>query len=418
MIDRKSEHRLRAGVLPLTLAICLILSIICTASILFAYYNNLLWIAAKTQRRVSMNVDSAVEYFLAGNLNGLPPGASSEIDLFGEGRDSVRFKASVWGLFDRLLIEAYDGGFTSSKDIIVGYRSREQSRLALYVSNSSPNALTLVGDARIYGNASVPQGGIKAGYYNRQGYSGKQLIDGEVQRSEKSLPVFDDDVAGKIQDLRQLLTSGARDFEQSIPDRMVNSFANSRITYFSEDAILVDSYLDGNIAIVSQSDITISSSAALDNVILVAPIIRFTSGFKGCLQAFATNEIVLEKGVVLKYPSALVVDSDQRGKITITDNCSCNGLVMLSGERDTEGMMKIAKSAVINGQVVAAGKCDLEGTINGQLICKSLNIMDGSGDHVNFLKDGVIDGFGLPKQYLYPGIFNGEKRSPGILINL
>ena len=365
-----------------------------------------------------MNVDSAIEYILAGNLKGLPSGASCEIDLFGEGCDSVRFEATAWGLFDRLLIEAHDGSFTSSKHVIIGYRSREQSSLALYVSSSSPNALTLVGDARIYGNASVPQGGIKAGYYNREGYSGKQLIEGEIQASEKSLPLFGDDLARKIEDLKQLIASGSQDFDQSIPDRMINRFTNSRKTYYSDDAILVDSYLDGNIVIISQSDITISSSAALDNVILVAPIIRVTSGFKGCLQAFATNEIILEKGVILKYPSALVVDSNQGGKVTISDNCLCNGLVMLSGENDTEGMIKIAKSAVINGQVVTTGKCDHEGTINGQLICTSLNILDGSGDHVNFLKDGVIDSSGLPEQYLYLGIFKGEKDSPGIMINL
>ena len=418
MINHRFHHKLKAGLLPLTLSICLVLSIFCAASILFAYYNNLLWIGAKTKSRVAMNVDSALKYMLQSNLNGLSLGSEYGLDLFGEGRDSVRFTAKAWGIFDWLRIEAYDGRFVRSKDVIIGYQTQDRSSIALYVSNNSPNSITLVGDARIYGNAWVPQGGIKAGYFDREGYSGTRLIDGEIHASENRLLLFGNDVVIKIQKMIQLLGSVNQGFGRSIPESLSNSFSNSCLTYFSDKSIFVSSHLDGNILIISQSDIIVNYSADLDNVILVAPAIRFSSGFKGCLQAFATREIVLEEGVVLKYPSALVVDSERGGKVDILENCQVNGLILSSCESDTEGLTRIAKSSVVNGQVITTGKCSHQGVINGQLFCKSLVIIDGSGEHLNFLKDGVVNRFGLSGQYLFLGILKEEKERPRVLINL
>ncbi|MDX8341692.1 hypothetical protein SLH46_21010 [Draconibacterium sp. IB214405] len=410
------DKKISAGILPLTLSISLILALFCMAAILLAYYSNLLWIQAKNSYRVELNAQSALEYVLNNKISSIPLNSSFSTDLFHQGRDSVTISKRAWGIYNLLSIEAYSNKIRHNTNQLIGYAG-VQNNLALYVCNSSPTALTLAGATEINGNAWLPSKGIKAGTYNRIGYSGSSLVAGETYRSESKLPTLDDNINPKLQQVYDLLGTKIEQVKE-VPKAMENSFHNQMKILYSQESILLQSQLKGNIAVVSASEIEIDPSSNLDNIILVAPAIKFKPGFKGCVQAFADKFINLASGVKLLYPSALITNSTKDSQINISENVVFQGVIYQSGDTKLNPSIFISSGSRIEGQVITHGSIEHHGIVYGQILCNSFEINDNSGLHINYLFNAVVDRFSLPETYLFPGILASDIQYPEIITRL
>ena len=158
--------------------------------------------------------------------------------------------------------------------------------------------------------------------------------------------------------------------------------------------------------------------AKLEDIILFAPRITFETGFKGCAQAFASEKIFIEPDAQLYYPSVLLTSGNNSSEIVIGSNSKIEGTVFNYCTAPNNASIKLQPGSVVEGQVISKGSIQHFGTVNGQVICNSLFFADNSGQYLNLLKDGIIDRFSLRPGYLFPGIFEFDVKSPGILINL
>nr|WP_321355536.1 hypothetical protein [uncultured Draconibacterium sp.] len=415
-MNRIFKKKISAGILPLTLSVSLILALFCMAAILLAYYSNLLWVQTKNSYRLELNAHSALEYILNNKISSIPLNTSLSTDLFGDGRDSVTISKKAWGIFNLLSIEAYSNKSKHNTNQLIAYVGG-QDNLALYVCNRTPTAITLAGNTEIKGNVWIPSKGIKAGTYNRIGFSGSELVLGKTLRSEFKLPKLDEEINLKLQEVFSLLYSKVERVKK-VPEKMENSFNNQVKILFSQEPIIIQSQLKGNIIVVSELEIEIDADSNLDNIILVAPVIKFKSGFKGCVQAFAGKFIDLASDVKLLYPSALITSSTENSQIRISENVIIQGVIFQSGDTNLNSNIFISSGSRIEGQVITNGSIEHHGTVYGQILCSSFEITDNSGQHPNYLFNAVVDRFSLSETYLFPGILASDMQRPEIITRL
>ena len=119
----------------------------------------------------------------------------------------------------------------------------------------------------------------------------------------------------------------------------------------------------------------------------------------------------------LSYPSALIVEANDKALIEIAEECTVEGTVLLTDNNCKGGVILLSTGSTVYGQVISESKIEHYGVVNGQVVCKSLVITDRAGEHINYLRNGTVNRDLLPEQYLFAGIFEGETSHPKVLIN-
>lgn len=193
-------------------------------------------------------------------------------------------------------------------------------------------------------------------------------------------------------------------------DTLSQSFTHSTVRVYSPDKISIEHlFLQGNVIISSDIEITVSSNTYLNNVILAAPSVKIKDA-KGCCQIIASNKIELQQGCQLEYPSiAIVYDTLQKsdGEIVVDKNAYFFGsLFHICKSANTASGVKLSKMSSIAGLVYATNYTQCEGLIIGSLISgKTLANISGSLSE-NMLVNCTIDKSKLPPEFGYPILFN------------
>jgi cytoskeletal protein CcmA (bactofilin family) len=156
--------------------------------------------------------------------------------------------------------------------------------------------------------------------------------------------------------------------------------------------------LEGQVILEVKDSIYISRNAIIENAIIKSKIVYIESGFSGTVQIFASQKIVLEESVQLKYPSVLGLIEEEfptefGAKITLGKNSQVIGSVFLWSKHPNFRMLpalSISSEAEIDGLVYCAGKTQLRGTINGSLYTNKLFLKTASSAYENHLLDGQL----------------------------
>ncbi|TAJ09155.1 hypothetical protein DMA11_20675 [Marinilabiliaceae bacterium JC017] len=415
--------KVSAGLLPLTVAISLILTVICGALILVLYYNNLLWLKHEKDMRFVNNILSAREYVLASNVMNFPPGEVMGVDLFDEGKDSVLIQRNRWGAFDLFLLEAIGGKRKRKEAFLAAKTVPLYPEVALYLADHNGVGLTLIGHTSIVGNASLPKQGVQAGYLNHQSFVGAQLVNGTREQSLSTIPQLSEEFTEVFRNLTAVRkTEKTTCYKDLRTISLDNPFTAPTKYLVSDERITLSEAFSGNIIICSSAEIEITSSCQTDNVILVAPRVLVKSRFSGNLQVFATESIVVEDHVKMGYPSVLVCQNSDGTKIEIGRNTVIEGgvyhLDFQKGSNESYGSLFIDEALVV-GQVVSSGNVELLGSVYGQLICEK-TIYRGQGGKIynNYLVDCEIDITKLPALFLFPAVLDNQSSTVEILRDL
>lgn len=102
------------------------------------------------------------------------------------------------------------------------------------------------------------------------------------------------------------------------------------------------------------------------------------SGFCGERQIFATDTVIIEENVVLKYPSGIYV---KNGYIEIKDSSEVNGYVIVTGR------YKQSPLAKVRGSVYVDGIAQLQGIISGKIYAKECSYYSPEGIYSNTIYD-------------------------------
>lgn len=396
---------LKAGALFYSIVISVIIGIVSASVILLSGLS-----AEEFQRSASindlhLNAASGLNLLLS-KQSLLAENEKKSIDLFGKGCDSVELERKYWGAFEIVISRAFRRGQEVSRIAQAGSFSDSKENYCLYIPDQN-KPLAVCGKTKIRGTAFLPEAGVKRAYIEGESYSGSALVYGEIRKSEKTLPGLNKQMIERLRSLSLDLLSYEK-IEMNDDQPLRNSFSNPPLIISDNGRIMLRGNYSGNIAIVSKTMITVQADAILQDLILVAPKVVIREGFKGNIQVIASDSIIIEKNVTLKYPSVLGIvqnnNSLHGSAVLLNENDTITGVVFSCGtdvpllQRQVAACVR--KGAVVYGQVYSTGFTEMQGSVFGSLFCKNILLSTSSSIYENHLLNAVIDRSRLPAGYV------------------
>jgi len=357
------------------------------------------------QSRLIKNLESALQI-----AQTLPIEKEAIIfDLFGNGNDSIKIEQSNWGLFPRTKISAWihTGKYVDSlsKHFLMGVPLQNEFASAIYLCDGL-GSLSVCGNTLIKGKAYLPKGGVKAGIIANRYFERDNFIDGTIAISQSNLPGLSYELLQQLRPIIELAGNG------EYQDTLIHSFAHSAMVIKGKSFYLDKVFWRGNIVLIAEDSVWISSNANIKDILIFSPKIRFRSDFSGNLQAFASEEIIVEQKVFLAYPSvlALLENSDVKTKIVVDTLSQIDGLILAQNNKQTKEKpsVRLAPKSLLRGQVYVEGFLEANGAIYGNASCEKF-VLKLSAYTENFLLDAIFDFTKLPSIYLQPPILKNSK---------
>lgn len=376
------------------------ISVLCGCLVLISQYQNLLNKKLLLQEELIDRNNSAFNKYL-NNLRLLDYEKTEEIDLFEDGILSYISKKN-WGFYDVLISKTVFQKDTLYKIALIGKISDEQNPLALYVTDYG-KALKLSGKVEISGQMKVPVGRTEQAYVN--GPTGNSIqIEGQQQISEDRLPKIDQSIDIDISKYRQI------QLEQVKNNSIINNFDKETIVLnINGVSNLNNITCKGNIIITSNTTLTISNSANLNDVLIIAPEIVLQSGFNGNVQVIANKVVEIEEDVNLRYPSSIYIKNDiDSVSIKIKKNSTLIGGIVIDGDTYTGSLKRkliIEENAKVIGTLYNYGRTQLKGNIIGSLYSDRMFLKTNSSDYENVILNATINRDDLPKDFVEIPLF-------------
>lgn len=332
--------------------------------------------------------------------------------LFSNAEDSVQYKRSIWGVYYMTFCKASFKEISYHRAALYG-EQMNKNLFALYLADHK-RPVSICGKSSLQGKCFIPASGIKAAVVDRIPFSGRKPDEENLAPSSEQLPP----VNKKIEDtnlsiLQNVLNERGAIIEQSVPmaksnqeDSIFRSFSQTTWFYKLPDNFgLKNISVKGNIVLVSKGTVTIYENAKLEDVLIYARKIIVKSGFRGSLQAFASDSIIVEAHVKLDYPSALMLLPFEEKKITpaiVTGTyVKLDGLIYASHFFSAKApFVLLEKKSKVRGLTYVNGYFTHKGNIEGTLICDILMLRQPSGTYENYLMDGEISSLSIPSFFV------------------
>lgn len=408
--------RYRASSAALTYTVFLMALIIGTLSLfIFAISLNrqVLW-SLHTRETTIRNCNGGIEVLLGSNEL-VRNGDTLKFSLFGNGDDTVLVSRIQWGLFERIFCQAENANYKYSKIAFVGGWSKEQGAVAIYLTNRGL-PLSLAGDCLIVGDCYLPLQGISSGSIGGRYFTHDTLVHGKTSFSSHKLPNLAKALVENLNGFSQSVQQNNQHLESDDFDSVFVSF-NKQTQFFAhaQPINLTNKQLRGNIVIRSDKRIVIDSTTYTEDILVIAPCIIILNGFKGSLQAFASDTIKVGSHVSLLYPSVLCVNKSTSGSkvvnssyICIGDNSNLEGcIVNNSGSLlKSNAAISLGNKTKVIGLVYCNGLAELKGEVLGSVYANGFIVFDPTTIYENYLLDVSINAKDLPYEFVAPGLFD------------
>ncbi|HEU4789520.1 MAG TPA: hypothetical protein VFS71_07535 [Flavobacterium sp.] len=406
----KWNHKLKSGALQFTVFVAVLIALLLSALILYAYT----FIYMKEQSKGAIeNIQLSaigIEYLLEQNeFNG----DTLDIDFIKNENQSVKVHLSPWGVFEKAFVVTQFRKKIFKKTAIIGSLINSEEDPTLFLQETQ-NPLTVVGRTTIKGNVYLPTQGVKTGYIAGNSYYGKQLIYGAIKKSTSSMPKLNMSAV-------EALSFYLKEYKPLRPADYINLESNQKIavsfknntkgSYSKNKIVLQNKEISGNVIIKSDTIICVKNTTFLKDVILIAPNVEIEEGVIGNFQVIASKRITVGKMCKLNYPSALVLYQDNKtssglvsntifeNKIFIDSGSTIRGSVLSFQTKemsDFQTQIILEKDARIKGQVYCNGNFELKGRVSGSVYTKQFIANQAGSIFVNHIYDGVIENENTP----------------------
>ena len=403
--EKLFTQKVSSSALGYAITFLLLIGLICSGILFISSAN----------KRLELNYQLK-EHLILDNYMSLLAGANSEKEgtrrIYHSAGDTTEITLKPWGAFKVVIAKTWHNNRTITKSALIG-SGLENNLPVLYLPGNN-QALKLIGDTKNEGTAYLPERGLDRGYIAGKNYLNDKLLYGEQKKSEKYLP--------KIKELYQNLSlenfiKGTKKIE-GISNDTLFSFDQETSLYSSIEAITLTNSIKGNIIIHSFDSIFVNSTAILENVILIAPKVRFATGFKGSVQVIAHQKIVCEENVRLTYPSTLVLNEikmnldQENNSIVLHENVQVRGGILLISQASNFRKpirLKMDTKSLVAGIVYNQGETEIKGKMIGHLYTQSFNLKAGGGEYSNHLLDALISSEKLPEEFIIPNWMEENK---------
>ncbi|MDB5122341.1 MAG: hypothetical protein JWP94_470 [Mucilaginibacter sp.] len=399
----------KASALYIVIIITLVIGVICSALIASAYFYRLEYQKKFRYDQLQNNLNSGVNILMAGDNVAFTDGKT--FSLFNNGADSVWLKRTQWGVYDVGVCRAFIEKDSLFKAFTIANTLDSSKWAALYLIDED-RPLSLGGQTNITGDAFIPKAGVTTAFVDNQAYQGdKRLITGHKYSSGKKLPLLSQK---KLDGLRQLYTQTHLNDSLLVKRDSVSQSFLLPTRYFNfgkQIHSLSNVRMGGNIVLLSDTTVTIDSTASLDNIIIYARSIAVKSGFHGNCQLFATDSIGIDSNCHFSYPSCLgilrfdksAINAPQE-KISLGNRCSVNGLMFTYEKAETavKPMIAFGKNVKISGQVYSQALVEFTNhtEIDGSVFTARFLYRNSFTLYENYLINITIDPGSLSPYYL------------------
>lgn len=406
---------LKAGALYFSIVIAFFIAIVSASLIMLAAHYRSAHLKEVRYQRLQNNLNSGIEFLLADVTD---TDISKNVDLFDDNLDSVEIIRKKWGLYDFASIKAFINKDTLTRVFLIGLNTSKDGKVLYLADEDRP--LSISGETRITGDAETPKSGIKQSYAEGKPYTGDQLLYGKKSDSGRKLKELENK---RLKYLESYLENPTNRYPVLGSTDLRNDFKDSTKIFIVLPGAVLNSNLSGNIILISDSAITISATAKLDNIQIFAHTVTFESGFRGNCQVFASDSIVVKNNVKLNYPSVLGVirkkGSADQPNITSSENFEMNG-VLFSYEQTRSAMqtmITLGKKARLNGEIYATGliKLDKGTMIVGKISANRFIMKTPTSLYENFLIDVTFNRKARSKYYLSSALFSDQEKNNKIL---
>lgn len=404
-----------AGALQYVLVISVVIAIIVFAFISLLYLQKRLQLKNSLFTKAIQNVYVGFQYLEKKTIEYDIP---KEQQFSRNDNEKTMLLKKRWGIFDIGIVSSTVQKERFQKIGLIGGNEDKRQALVLKENNQ---ALVLVGNTKIIGNAYIPKLGIKTGNIAGDSYYGNRLLYGTSQPSSAMLPTIKNKHYIQKISSGNFLTDKMFFFELSEDLQKTQSFTQPTLLFQSSGVIALQNIqLTGNIIIQSSEKIVVSSSASLKDVILVAPEINIQKNTQGNFQVFASKSISVEENCYLIYPTALVLcdkdteipKSDVTNKIVIEKNCSVKGSILFLSEEETmdfKTQVIISKNSLVIGEVYCDKNLELLGAVHGCVYTNNFIANQTGSVYVNHIYNGEINSSKLAEQYVGIAIGKTQK---------
>jgi hypothetical protein len=403
--------------LAITIVIALIVGLMSSFLVLRAYSDRSFQLNYFLEEKLENNLMSGISICLADTSQYTNESVDYR-DLFGNKDDSIMIKKYPWGIYQIGICKVWASNREKTREIFMGSNMPDCLKSCLYlVDHDRP--LSLVGNAKLVGDAFLPKAGVRPSYINQISYNGEKMVYGEIFSSDAEPPSLN---VSTIQYLNTLLNSpsehqnAGNDF-YSLIDSGKRKFIDSLHYFFQTgDMHISNISICGHIILQSDSIVEIESSASLQNVIVIAPVVRLQNGFRGRLQILASHSISVGDSCDLQYPSALILMKDEKKPnsqpgITVSKNCILEGGIysFSTTKNDYKTRVDVKDSCSIDGILFVNGYLALESDVRGTVLTDYILHYSGASVYENYLVENKIDRTKLSKYYVGPSIFQKRK---------
>lgn len=387
--------------------ICLIVSIICGALLFFSNLYGQLNLYYNLQEELYINNQSIVNLALENKETLQEPIQDEKSGIIGN------YSIKSYGLLNLLLVTSETNKDTVQSAHFIGQYTKD--KIALFLTNFS-KSLTYTGTVKLIGDRSLPSTYIETAYINNK--PNQLIIDGKNTISENQLPEINPDFKKIFYGIRAEKTN-LSDVEKPKDSLYFNSFFNTTKEIYL-NSIVSNVIFKGNFILRSKDSLHIKKNTVLEDVILIAPKITFESGFKGTVQAFASERIELEQNVILNYPSVVCIynNSSDDSKIKIKKECKITGAVVLFGntnEMIDKNSIEIDEEGLLFGNIYCSGKLFLKSKVYGSVYTNKLFYKTESASYDNMVSDIEINAKKWPDYFISIPIFESKNASHGII---
>lgn len=410
------KHQIKAGALPFAVLIMLLIITLCSMLLIAGYLNSRLYRHEEIITKLNDNIQSAANVVLVNNSL-FSESDRAEIVLFNDTLNKVVVTKRHWGCFELYRLEAGYAMKSIDRQMFVGSKFNSENDPALYLVNQN-KYLFAGGKASITGKCFLPGGLIKPGYIQGLGYSGEVHTRGEILKSQQRLPEIS---KISLEVVSRYLTGEAAedsvlDFETVKPvlKEMNHSFAKRTLLVKTSGDMLVEACnISGNIILCAAKEIEIQSTAKLRGVIVIAPCILVKNGFKGNIQVFARDSLIIEDNCQFTYPSVIASIGDS-SVIKINENVTVEGGVLQVSEESNGGYMGsviMGKNTTSTGIIYVQGNLEFLGVNSGSVYCTNLRFRHKSTVYNNLLSNLELNSRDVPDYYFSPVfLLNGPEK--------
>lgn len=391
---------IRAAALSYAIVFSLLVGLICSGVLFIAATQKQIEVTHTNKEHVLFDSYSAVQY----GMHSVAPGDSAQyIHTSG---DTSEVQHLQWGAFSMICSTTHKRSLSKRRTALIG-SVQSPALPCLYLPGNS-GGLKITGETRIEGTAFVPNGQVERAYIAGKNYAYDQLIFGTTSVSELGLPALK-------KQWENLLPSdliGSAKAQPFIAKDSSYSFHGTRTYFQNLEPIVISQAISGNVIIHSFDSIFVEAQAHLDNVILIAPVVRFEQGFSGTVQVLAQERVVCEQDVQLLYPSIITLNEQElrneftRRSVLLEANAQVlGGILITSQQKDFRKppLLELRETSVVAGLIYNAGETEAKGTIIGSLFTDQLSVRAGGGAYGNHLVDAIISQKRLPSYFLLPG---------------